>query len=614
MRPPKPPSIDLMINIRLALLLMIGNLVGLPSFGQILNYDTHVIIDEKGQKTTEVTYLIQINSKESNWLSEVEIAHSPNQKLDIHYAQIIDASGNVVRKIKKKEIETRSNLSYSTFYQDDLISEFDLYWNSYPYQIAYSYTLEETEFVYACWWTPLVRTNVTTLQSSLKLTTPKDYEINIHQNSERFKRSESLTEDTKSFSWSYQNYSTPPTEIYSPQLRELIPLVSIVPNSFIYGVSGVSNSWASYGQWVEELNSGLDELTLYESNRIVELISGMEDEREIIRTLYHHLQDETSYVNVAIDVGGLQSYPASYVCKNKYGDCKALTTYMKALLKSAGISSNYVDIRAGKSIESIITSHPSQQFNHVILQIPLENDTIWLENTSNTLPFGYLGTFTQNRQALVVNGAKSQLFKTPELNPEDVLEFNKYVFEEMDDRSFRVSVGFFNGRVIKWKTLDTIWPISNKKSCWKILKVESHLKELKAAEWTLRDFHRDSVKLKLQLSGTTSYTARNIGKMRVINPIRVSIPDFEGPEKRTLNVQFSYPINRINESKYELDPTSFDRIQLPDETLIESDFGRYSFSVEQNGNSYTTKEHFLIHSGEIDIKDYHSFPLPSLIR
>lgn len=104
---------------------------------------------------------------------------------------------------------------------------------------------------------------------------------------------------------------------------------------------------------------------------------------------------------------------ATEVFELKYGDCKALSMFMHAMLKEAGIKSNYTLVRAGNDEDDIDVDFPSNQFNHVILQVPSETDTVWLECTSRTLPAGFLGDFTMDRHVLVVDEDGGEIMKTP---------------------------------------------------------------------------------------------------------------------------------------------------------------------------------------------------------
>mgnify|MGYP001126063175 FL=1 len=96
------------------------------------------------------------------------------------------------------------------------------------------------------------------------------------------------------------------------------------------------------------------------------------------------------YISVQIGIGGWKPISAEEVDENKYGDCKGLTNYTKALLRTVGIESNYCVVSAGSEIKDISEDFPSMQGNHVILNIPQEGKSdLWLECTSQDTPFNF---------------------------------------------------------------------------------------------------------------------------------------------------------------------------------------------------------------------------------
>lgn len=572
--------------------------------GQILNYETRVTIADDGMKTTERTVFAQINSKEENWLSHVELKHNPNQKFKLNYAQILDLKGNTIRKLKKKELITRNDLSYQAFYQDDLITEFHLYWSEYPYRVEYSYSIEEEEYLFLAFWTPLYKMDVLTIEGSLEVDLPSDYPIRINASEELFFK-ESEQEGRKTLSWkSTMIKRESRDEIYSPPMD--FPAVKIVPEVFKYGVHGKSESWSSFGNWLDQLNKGTDQLTLQEKWTVEKLIDGIHNKNEIIKTIYHYLQDQTKYVNVAIDVGGLKSYPASYVCENKYGDCKALTTYMQAMLKSAGIESFYTIIKAGEKITEIDLNLPGQQFNHVILMVPTEKDTIWLENTSSALPFNYPGIFTQNRYALAINGEKSQLVKTPALSINDVLLERSYSFQAIDNSEVQIDIDL----TLRGKEFEGFRYFISEKDEERQedeVKRQNGVRDFKINSWNVEGFHRDSTFLKLNVQGISSSIVRQIGTFQVINPLRIVLPGFEMPNERKLDVHINFPLNKSDKSVYNLQQFEKNEIQVPERINIKNKYGIYRADYSQKGNELIVEEKFTLFVNKISIEEYDDF-------
>lgn len=576
----------------------------LSSNAQVIDYRTKIKI-KSDEKVTERRLLIQVNSKEDNWLSEITIGHSPLQDFTLLEAKIIDAKGNEVRKFKKKDISTRNDQSYGTFYQDDLIESFNLFWNEYPYRIDYSYKIVEKEFISIAKWYPLFSTNVTTLHSSLALEIPSGYEVFITSD-DRITSTEIPSQEKTTYRWIYGRFDHFSTEIYAPPVQELIPYVSIVPKKFQYGVVGGSDSWSSFGSWLSELNDGTNYLTASEIYSIDKLLENVESEEQIIRTLYQYLQEKTKYVNVSIDVGGLKSYPASYVCENKYGDCKALTTYMKAMLNYAGIESNYTIVNAGAQINRINKNFPSQQFNHVILSVPMENDTIWLENTSNSLPYNYLGTFTQDRHVLMINDEESTLGRTPKLELNDVAE--NRVFQFSIDEKGAWDVALFKtlgGKAFEgyqhFKTQE-----NSKEQERKILR-EVMIAGFELTEWEILNHESDRTKINVSVSGKCKTQFREIGNLKVLNPLKIQIPPFENPAKREFNVRISYPINKLDSVIYNLPFLEDYEVQLPEGIDLKSEFGSYKVTYEVKEATLSVTEHFQLNSGDYSLDEYPNF-------
>jgi len=195
-------------------------------------------------------------------------------------------------------------------------------------------------------------------------------------------------------------------ESLSPSIRTFTPRVLMALNLFTTdGVKGYYTNWNEFGQWMhDELLEGRELIDTATKTQIKTLVAGVTDEIERAKIIYNFVQQKVRYISVQVGVGGIQPIPAKEVDAVGYGDCKGLTNYTKALLEVAGVTSYYTHVEANKnspiSFDKDFAS--LEQGNHVILNLPNNGNDIWLECTSQTTPFGFLGRFTDDRDVLVI--------------------------------------------------------------------------------------------------------------------------------------------------------------------------------------------------------------------
>ncbi len=198
-------------------------------------------------------------------------------------------------------------------------------------------------------------------------------------------------------------------ESFTKDIYDIAPKVKFSPGDFTYGgYPGNMATWENFGKWNWSLIKDRNKLSEETVLKIKELVRPASTDLEKAKILYAYLQNKTRYVSIQVGIGGFQPFDADWVDQKSYGDCKALVNYMKSMLEVAGIKSYYTLVCAGADEKSSFREFPANYFNHIILCLPIQKDTLWLECTSQKIPFGFLGDFTDDRDALLIteNGGK----------------------------------------------------------------------------------------------------------------------------------------------------------------------------------------------------------------
>jgi hypothetical protein len=334
------------------------------------------------------------------------------------------------------------------------------------------------------------------------------------------------------------------------------------------------------------------------------LTDSIKDEKEKIRLVFHYLQDATRYINVSIKTGGLKPFPASYVAEKKYGDCKALANYFNSCLSAINIESFYTIINAGDVIEPIDYNFPSQQFNHVIVCVPLRQDTLWVDCTSD-LAFGYLGTFTQNRPALVLKNNASTLIMTPALTYNEVLKTRNISARVNADGT--VTADYTNTlRGENYELVSALMNTLNENERRQYLAKRIVASGFQLDKYSFTVPERDNPEIELKYSASSAGLLKEYGTESLVKVIPIEMPILEEPKKRKLPVQINFPIYQIDSIEYTISE-NYKISAIPKNIAIISGYGEYSADFQIKENRLLVIKQVQISSGKYPHDEYDKF-------
>jgi hypothetical protein len=367
-------------------------------------------IHSKSTASMHVHMVVTIFNGNGKHFAKQAIWYDKLRKIGSIKAQVLDADGIVIKKLKNNEITDHS--AFEGLFSDNRAKIADLTQGQYPYTVEFEYNVEY-KFLYDIDGSAINPYEDVSVQfAAYKLIFPENLKPRYKAYNTVQEPKYEINNGTVSLTWSFENIKARKFEAYS-DLRKTITRIEAAPTIFEFeGYAGTMESWNEYGKWIATLNKGRNVLPDETRNKIKEIAQKFESREEKVRALYEFMQNKTRYVSIQLGIGGYQPFEASLVDKTGYGDCKALSNYMLSMLETIGIKGHYALISAGENRTELETDFPSSQFNHAIVAVPNDRDTLWLECTSQTNPFGYQGTFTGDRKALLITDKGATIVNT----------------------------------------------------------------------------------------------------------------------------------------------------------------------------------------------------------
>jgi hypothetical protein len=319
-------------------------------------------------------------------------------------------SGKVIKKVKLKDLAERSFISDISLYEDDRIKYFETENISVPFKLELIAEYRCADNFSIRSWFPQAYSHQKVKQAELHVIFSESTGLRYRtKNFEQAPKS-TVTNGITQLEWKLD--SIPQRETV---FVDSIPWIQLAPKKFaLNGIVSDMSTWEGFGRFYSKLTSGKDELPESFKPEVHRMVEGASDDFEKISRLYTYLQKNYRYLIIFLGIDGWEPRKAEEVLATKYGECKGLSTLMKAMLKEVGIEAQYSLVNAGSGENrDLEEDFPVNSFNHAFLRVPLKDEVIWLECTNDFLPAGFSGDFTADRDVFVITGDGGFLDRTP---------------------------------------------------------------------------------------------------------------------------------------------------------------------------------------------------------
>lgn len=559
-------------------------------------------------KKHEIFTLLNSKAAHARYLIE---GFSSLESIDNIEATIYDEAGTIVKKIRPKDFKVQVDAEAGKF-SDARIKEYFVNYAVYPFTIEFSSSTVQHHTFQLPHRKPQSSHNVPDVaieKAQLTVTAPAEAGFRY----KCFNAPDPVISTNGSLTkWSWELKGRPIVKQERLCVAEAgLPSVQTMINTIsIEDFSGSGASWKSVGTLVWKLNEGRDVLTPADKELVHTLIFGAGTEKEKIRLLYQYVQKHTRYVMLATGIGGWQTAEATFVGNNHYGDCKALSNYTMALLKEGGIASYPVLISAGERFTPLAKDFPATYFNHEILCVPSVHDTLWLECTSTTSPMNYLGTFTADRDALMITPEGGIVVHTPGLRSEQNLLNRNITATLTSDMAFEIKAE--NSYAGYW--FDKTEAEINRMSA-------AELKQYVNAKFPLVSYSANDYKYSELVSGdvpvvkesldmtTKGMVMQSAKRLMIdIDLIPLPLPEMEESDARNSEFFLPYPVSVIDTFTIDV-PKSKSAEYLPNPAKLQTAYGSYVSEVRYSGEKgeIVNVRSLSLQAGTYPSSQYHEF-------
>jgi hypothetical protein len=553
--------------------------------------------------TAKFSYAITIIDKEG--ISESYFLESGDKstKLTKFKATITDAQGKKIKTYNRSDIETNAisthlatdNFRYYLNFQDPAL----------PFTIHYEYEMEYSDGIYYFpVFMPVGSLNQSVETAGFKLTTPATTQILVNTSNFRGDFTEQESKGMIIRQWVLNNFKAVEYERFAPSISKYMPLIYSAPKEFVFEkTKGELTNTQTIIQWLKDLSMNRTELNQATKDQITFMTQELKTDREKVEALYNHLGKTTRYESIQLGVGGYQPIAAAEVCRTGFGDCKGLSNYLKAMLNYLGIEANLCIIRSDSREKDLSDDFTALlRSNHMILQVPLPGDTLWLECTNTKVPFGYVHSDIAGHNALVNYDGGGKMERLPDYPDSLNIEHNKLLVKIDTEGKAEIEAM----KQWKIKRYDKVMSLLNARLSTQIdfLRKEINLPQTSVINPQFTENKSDKPSITCTYQWTTNQYGNKTGNRLFIpvNSIRSTSAFFKKGERKH-DVQIHEGWSDLDEIILQM-PDGFEIESIPANVEIGNQFGRFNSLISIEGNKIIIRQSLFVKSGTRNSTDY----------
>ncbi|MCK4966930.1 transglutaminase domain-containing protein [bacterium] len=530
--------------------------------------------------------IVKKTDEKLNHIIEYNSSFIKTKKIE---GRLLSIDGKEIKKIKKRDIKKYKGSRYTLVFSDGTAKAVSITHSEFPYILELYIENEYKSLFFWPDWNP--QTEFPVRQAIYRLTRPLDFRYNSHKIGIKENPSVKTNNGKIIETWSLNSLPPRSKEKYAPPEAYRQFAINFSAEKFALDkYKAECTDWNSFGSFYNDLARGRYNIPAELAGKIRILVNEATDKKDIISKLYNFLQHNTRYVLKAIRISGWQPEPAASVYKNKFGDCKGLSTLMVGMLNNAGIKA-YPALTLTRNEGVIIPEFPSSQFNHCIAVVPMEKDTVWLECTSNLTSAGELPAADEGVYALVIDENGSNLIKTPVSTYEDnIIKTNlKGTLNSFGNLNFSLEMSLSGNSKIEMR--NRLFYTKHEKIDIELLNLlNKHFSGITIESYNVENLdnnlHKD---LKININGTIKKFSQTIPKRLIFNPNiihRFSPKRATSEKERILPVYYEYPFTHIDSVYIEFSK-NYTFEGGPGEKEITTDFACYKTTVKSEKNYFS---------------------------